>query len=81
MQFSHIVEGMTCNVLNPLTDALGIDAIKRIYKWLPIAVKEPDNLEARENMAIAVTLRERQIQTHAVIWDMRGRSVLGQDFT
>ena len=51
--FSHIVEGMTCNVLNPLTDALGIDAIKRIYKWLPIAVKEPDNLEARENMAIA----------------------------
>lgn len=51
--FSHIVEGMTCNVLNPLTDALGIDAIKRIYKWLPIAVREPGNLEARENMAIA----------------------------
>lgn len=51
--FSHILEGMTCNVLNPLTDALGLDGIKRIYDWLPVAVKDPSNIEARENMAIA----------------------------
>lgn len=54
--FSHVVEGMTCNIINPLTDALGVDALKRIYKWLPIAVNEPQNLEARENMSIASNL-------------------------
>ncbi len=52
--FSHCNE-VLCSVMvpNPHSDTLAYDGITRIAKWLPVAVKEPGNLEARENLAIA----------------------------
>ena len=40
----------------PVSDALGLHAIRLIFKYLPIAVKEPENIDARGNMLIASTL-------------------------
>lgn len=52
--FSHAVEAL-CSAMgeNPHSDLLAYDAIDRIVKWLPVAAEEPNNLEARENLAIA----------------------------
>ncbi|WRS27598.1 iron-containing alcohol dehydrogenase [Oscillospiraceae bacterium MB08-C2-2] len=51
--FSHCNEAL-CNVgPNPHSDTLAINAIERIYKWLPVAVKDVNNVEARRNLAIA----------------------------
>ncbi len=52
---AHAIEAVTCIRENPLTDVLGYDAISRIAKWLPIACKEPQNMEARTEMAYAAT--------------------------
>lgn len=51
--FAHAAETMTGLIQNPKTDALGKYAIAKIVKWLPIAVKEPGNKEAREEMMLA----------------------------
>ncbi|KNZ40851.1 iron-containing alcohol dehydrogenase [Acetobacterium bakii] len=51
--FSHACEALTSIQPNPHSDILCYDTIERITKWLPIAVKEPNNLEARENLALA----------------------------
>lgn len=51
--FSHSSEALASKGMNPHSDLLAIDAIRRIVKWAPVAVKEPNNIEARENLAIA----------------------------
>lgn len=51
--FSHACEALTSVQPNPHSDILCYDTIKRITEWLPIAVAEPMNLEARENLALA----------------------------
>lgn len=53
--FSHAYEGVTGRIMNPVSNLLGLDAISRITKWLPIACAEPDNLQAREALMIAST--------------------------
>lgn len=53
---SHAVEGYTIPINNPICDAINIDAIKRIYKWLPVAVADGKNIEARGEMMLAATL-------------------------
>ena len=51
---SHAMEVLCSNMReNPHSDVLAYVAIERILRWLPVAVKEPNNLEARENLAIA----------------------------
>lgn len=50
---SHAVESLTGGQSNPLSDALARDAIRTIHKWLPIAVADGANLEAREKMMLA----------------------------
>lgn len=50
---THAVEGYTSKKAQPLTDTFAISAIKRIFKYLPIAYKDRDNEEAREQMALA----------------------------
>ena len=50
---SHAVESMTGGNSNPLSDALAMEAIRAIVKWLPIACKDGSNLEAREHMILA----------------------------
>lgn len=49
----HAVEGLTSPGANPMIEALSIQAIKLIVKYLPIAVKQGGNLEARTNMLVA----------------------------
>ena len=53
---THAIEGVTSTGAQPVSDALGLHAIRLIYKYLPIAVKEPDNITARGNMLIASSL-------------------------
>lgn len=49
----HATEAFTSRKAQPLTDAYALSATKRIFKYLPIAYKEPKNVEARAQMSIA----------------------------
>lgn len=53
---SHAIEGYTIPVNNPICDSLNLDAIRRVFKWLPIAVADGKNVEARAEMMLAATL-------------------------
>ncbi len=50
---THAVESYTSRLAQPLTDSVAISAVKRIFKYLPVAYKEPDDMKARSEMAIA----------------------------
>lgn len=50
---THAVESYTCRKANPVTDIFCLDAVKRIFKYLPVAAKDGTNREARENMSLA----------------------------
>ena len=49
----HAVESYTCRKANPVTEMFCLDAVKRIFKYLPLACQDGTNKEARENMSIA----------------------------
>ncbi len=53
---THAIEGVTSTSVSPIGDALGLHAIRLIFKYLPIAVNEPENITARGHMLIASTL-------------------------
>ena len=53
---THAVEGVTSTGAEPIADAAGLHAIRLIFKYLPIAVSDPENITARGNMMIASTL-------------------------
>lgn len=53
--FFHSAEGYLANVAQPVSDLYALDSIKRITKFLPIAVKDGYNLQAREELAWAST--------------------------
>ncbi|MCX5883210.1 MAG: iron-containing alcohol dehydrogenase [Deltaproteobacteria bacterium] len=53
---THAVEGVTSSGAEPIADACGLHAIRLIFKYLPMAVHEPDNIIARGNMLIASSL-------------------------
>jgi alcohol dehydrogenase class IV len=53
---SHAMEPLFSATRNNVTKAFGLQAIKLIIENLPIAVKDGNNLEARQNMAEASTL-------------------------
>ena len=50
---AHAVESLISKNANPFTKTLSREAIKLIVTNLPISYEEPNNLEARENMAYA----------------------------
>lgn len=50
---SHAVESITAKDPNPKSELLGIDAIKKVIKYLPIAMSDGKNIEARENLLLA----------------------------
>ncbi|NCC15904.1 MAG: iron-containing alcohol dehydrogenase [Clostridia bacterium] len=52
----HSTEGYLNKNTNPLNDMYALKAIALIGKYLPTAVKDGQNLEARENVALANTL-------------------------
>lgn len=53
---THAIEGVTSTSVSPIGDALGLHAIRLIFKYLPMAVNEPENIDARGHMLIASTL-------------------------
>jgi alcohol dehydrogenase class IV len=53
---THAIEAVTNISPNPISDGLGLHAIRLITKFLPVAFKEPENIEARGNLLIASTM-------------------------
>ncbi len=53
---SHALEGLGNFWKNEFTDALALKAIELIFKYLPIAVKDNSNLEARDYLHQASTI-------------------------
>ena len=53
--FFHSAEGYLAKVAQPVSDLFALNSIKRIAKFLPEAVKDGNNLQAREEMAWAST--------------------------
>lgn len=49
---THAIEAYTCNLAEPITDALALYAIELIVNNLEEAVANGDNLEARESMLV-----------------------------
>ncbi|NLE56320.1 MAG: iron-containing alcohol dehydrogenase [Lentisphaerae bacterium] len=54
--FFHAAEGYIANVAQPASDLFALESIRLITKYLPIAVKDGSNLEARSAVAWANTL-------------------------
>lgn len=54
--FFHAVEGVIANIATPVSDAYALKSIELVGQYLPIAVKDGKNLEARTNVALANTL-------------------------
>lgn len=52
----HNTEVMMSTGLNVLSEAIALSAIEHIAKWLPVAVKDGGNLEAREHVAYGSTM-------------------------
>lgn len=50
---THAVEAYTSNKAQPLTDAVALSAVKRIFKYLPKAYQNGNDLEARSELSIA----------------------------
>jgi alcohol dehydrogenase len=54
--FSHAAEGYTSRLSSPITDAICEKVMYLIVKYLPKAVKNGDDIEARERMMVAAAL-------------------------
>ncbi len=50
---THAVEGYTSRKASPLTDVYAVDAVKRIFQYLPRAYGNGEDMEAREEMILA----------------------------
>jgi alcohol dehydrogenase len=51
--FAHAAESLTANISSPLTELMAPQAIRWITKYLPTAVTDPKNVEARRYMMLA----------------------------
>ncbi|QIL46813.1 iron-containing alcohol dehydrogenase [Vagococcus coleopterorum] len=54
--FSHAAEGYTSNLSSPVTDAICEKVMYLVVKYLPTAVADGSNREARERMMVAAAL-------------------------
>jgi alcohol dehydrogenase len=54
--FFHSVEGYIANVATPMSDLYALESIRLIAEYLPRAVADGQDLEAREKVALANTL-------------------------
>lgn len=54
--FCHSAEGYIANAANPISDLLALKSIELVARYLPRAVKDGQDLEAREMVALANTL-------------------------
>lgn len=54
--FFHAAEGFLANCATPISDLYALEAIRLLYKYLPVAAKDGKNLKARAKVAWASTL-------------------------
>ncbi|VGO19676.1 iron-containing alcohol dehydrogenase [Pontiella sulfatireligans] len=54
--FFHAVEGYIANVATPMSDLYALESIRLVAEYLPRAVADGSDLEAREKVALANTL-------------------------
>lgn len=54
--FSHAAEAYTSTLSSPVVDAICEKVMFLVVKYLPVAVNNPDDLEARERMMVASAL-------------------------
>lgn len=54
--YAHAAEAIMGNNRNPMSDLLGMEAISLVMKYLPKAVKNGKDMEARTQLAYAATL-------------------------
>lgn len=52
----HAIEAYCAPGFNPLCDGMALEALRLIARWLPVAVHEPGNLEARGAMLVGSCL-------------------------
>ncbi len=52
----HSTEGFINRMHNPINDTMALKAIELIAQYLPTVIKDGNNLDARENVALANTL-------------------------
>ena len=64
--FAHNFEAYISNGTNPYVEAIALDGIKLIVKYLPIVLKDGLNMDAREAMAWADTLGGLSISSAGV---------------
>jgi alcohol dehydrogenase class IV len=53
---SHNLEAYCASAFHPMADGIAIEGMRLIREWLPVAVKDGKNLEARAHMMIASTM-------------------------
>jgi 1,3-propanediol dehydrogenase len=53
---AHCCESITSKFWNPYANVFAAEGIRICLKWLPVAVREPNNAEAREKMSFAANL-------------------------
>ncbi|MBX7166923.1 MAG: iron-containing alcohol dehydrogenase [Pirellulales bacterium] len=53
---THAIESYVCPVFHPLCDAIALEAIRLVRLYLPRAVEQPGDLEARGYMLIAASM-------------------------
>lgn len=51
--FAHAAEAITTKYSNPKSELLALEAIRNVTKYLPIAVADGKNIEAREKLLLA----------------------------
>ena len=54
---AHTVEILVGTGANAYTNAILLSCLEKIWTWLPIAVQEPENLEAREQLSWQLIMR------------------------
>jgi alcohol dehydrogenase class IV len=53
---THAIEAFVCPLFHPLCDGIALEAIYRIRRYLPRAVKRGDDLDARGEMLVAAAM-------------------------
>ena len=53
---THCIESFTSPVYHPLCDGIALEGIRLVAEFLPRAVQEPHDLEARANMLVAAMM-------------------------
>lgn len=53
---THAIEAYLVPGFHPLCDGIALEGLELINRWLPLAVKEPDNLAARGGMLVGSCL-------------------------